>query len=163
MSTKTLVKWGLATALTSVFMLALLPISAFGQNKLAVGQSKNEKEREIAHARQKRQRTNTPQRPWGTIRWSGRVDDVVDIYFQERRSWTKRISGKEVFGEPEFVDSLPLRDVNLTLDMNRGRGRGVIRQQPNRDNDYICIIRIADKRSGSDNYKFTLNWEKRRR
>ena len=93
-----------------------------------------------------------------TIVWSGRVDDVMDIYFKHGRMWTKVVHGKEGDSRAQFMTPLPDRNVRVFLDNRKGRGKISIRQQPNRRNNYTAIVRISDPNPNDDRYQFELQW-----
>jgi hypothetical protein len=104
------------------------------------------------------QRRNHPQMQQGTVVWTGRVDNVTDVYFQQGRAWTRLVSGRPGSSEARFSSPLPRRNVRLSLDERMGRGAVTIRQQPNRSNDFTGIVRIADRPVGARRYQFALNW-----
>jgi hypothetical protein len=113
-------------------------------------------QRETARQRQPDQIRNRNQ---GSISWSGHVDQTMDVSFQQGRSWNKRISGREGSGSAVFSMSIPRRSVRMTVNQSLGRGRVTIEEQPTRSNGYTCVVRVADRRSGGDKYKFTLTWD----
>lgn len=97
---------------------------------------------------------------YGSLRWSGRVDDVVELRISGRRVDAITRSGQRV----EDVNSnirgsgLPSRDVTVTLDRNGGRGSVQVVQQPSSWNGYTAVIRIYDPQGGASYYDFTANW-----
>jgi hypothetical protein len=96
----------------------------------------------------------------GSLRWSGRVDDVVEIRISGRRVDAVTRSGNRL----EDVNSnirgsgLPSREVSLTLDRNAGRGSVQLIQQPAAWNGYTAIIRIYDPQGGASFYDFSAFW-----
>jgi hypothetical protein len=83
----------------------------------------------------------------------------MEVSFQQNRTWTKRISGRKGSGDAVFASALPRKSVQMTLRPLHGRGRIWIQQQPNRSNSFTCIVRISDRPSGGDQYKFSLTWD----
>jgi hypothetical protein len=95
----------------------------------------------------------------GRITWKGRVDDNVRIVFRGGTADLETVGGTPYSdAQPNFINSLPARRVVVTLTVKRGRGNVYIEQQPSRENDFACIIRIRDTKGGADNYEFELSW-----
>jgi hypothetical protein len=97
----------------------------------------------------------------GSLSWSGRVDDVVEIQISGRRVDAITRSGVRVSDVNSNIrgGGLPNRNVNLRLDQRSGRGSIAVVQQPSAWNGYTAIIRINDSRSGAAFYDFTAYWE----
>jgi len=97
----------------------------------------------------------------GSLSWSGRVDDVVEIQISGRRVDAITRSGVRVSDVNANVrgGGLPNRNVNLRLDQRSGRGSIAVVQQPSSWNGYTAIIRINDSRSGAAYYDFSAYWE----
>ncbi len=106
----------------------------------------------LAHAHQMRNQNKS------SVNWEGHADKTMDVSFQQDRTWTRRISGRKGTGDAVFSRPMPRRSLTLTLNQTLGRGRVWIRQQPRASNNYTCVVRISDRPSGGDNYKFTLRW-----
>ena len=96
----------------------------------------------------------------GRFAWSGDVDDVVEIRIQGRRVEYRTRSGAPLRHERSNLRGagLPRREVNLELNVLRGRGSVVVVQEPNRRNDFTAIIRVVDKRGGYGDYDFDVRW-----
>ena len=95
----------------------------------------------------------------GRITWKGRVDDNVRIVFRENTADLETVGGNPYNdAQANFINSLPNRRVNVTLTVKRGRGQVYIEEQPSRENNYACIIRLRDTKGGADNYEFELTW-----
>jgi hypothetical protein len=95
----------------------------------------------------------------GRIRWSGTVDDVVQLNIQGNYVDPKAISGTPYNDATStFSDPLPNRSVSLSVRKMRGRGDVRVVQQPSRSNDFTAIVEIRDSRSGSDNYDLEITW-----
>ncbi len=97
----------------------------------------------------------------GSLNWSGRVDDVVEIQISGRRIDAITRSGVRVSEVNANIGGggLPNRNVNLQIDQRSGRGSIAVIQQPGAWNGYTAIIRINDSRSGAAYYDFTAYWE----
>jgi hypothetical protein len=95
----------------------------------------------------------------GRMRWSGRVDSEVRVVVQGSRVSVRATSGDRVKDEKYTFDSpLPKADVIARLQQREGRGTVELIEQPSRRNDYSAVIRIIDRRGGSDRYEFELTW-----
>jgi hypothetical protein len=139
----------------SVLCLCLLATSMTPSSALTPRQSQRERSRE--YARSTGQVKPPPTRN-GTIVWSGHVDNVVHVYFQENRSWIKTVRGKAGVGSAQFSAPLPRRNLTLFLVKTIGRGSAAILQQPNQSNDYTCIVRVSDHKAEAADYQFLLKW-----
>ena len=96
----------------------------------------------------------------GLLRWSGRVDDVVEIRISGRRVDAVTRSGVTVQEVNANIrgGGLPQRAVTVELNSHSGRGNLDIVQQPSARNGYTAIIRINDPRGGAAFYDFTASW-----
>jgi hypothetical protein len=97
----------------------------------------------------------------GSLTWSGRVDDVVEIQLSGRRVDAITRSGNRVSDVNTNIRGrgLPNRNVALYIDVHSGRGDIAIVQQPSAWNGYTAVIRIYDRRSGPAYYDFTAYWD----
>lgn len=95
----------------------------------------------------------------GRMTWRGRVDDDVRIVIRGGTAEVETIGGSEYgAGQPSFTASLPPRRVNVRLTSKRGRGEIYIEEQPSRENNFACVVRIKDSRGGASDYEFELTW-----
>ena len=96
----------------------------------------------------------------GALRWSGRVDDVVEVRIQGRRVDFITRSGKALRDvNADIVGAgLPRAKVRVDIDKRSGRGAVDVVQQPSAANGYTAIIRLEDRRSGADDYDFRARW-----
>ena len=96
----------------------------------------------------------------GALRWSGRVDDVVEVRIQGRRVEFITRSGKALRDvNADIVGAgLPRANVRVDIDKRSGRGAVDVVQQPSAANGYTAIIRLEDRRSGADDYDFRARW-----
>jgi len=103
---------------------------------------------------------NRSDRDASGLRWSGIVDDVVDLRIQGRRVEVIERSGARTrdvrsdFGR----QGLPRQDAVVRLLRADGRGSVAVVQQPTARNGYTAIVRIRDTRGGADRYDLDLTW-----
>jgi hypothetical protein len=95
-----------------------------------------------------------------SFRWSGSVDDVVEIRLQGNRVEYRTLSGKELRDVRSDIGraDLPRGDVDLRLSDVQGRGSVRLVQQPSSFNGYTAIIRINDPQRGIGRYDFDVSW-----
>ncbi|MGC4045958.1 MAG: hypothetical protein QM758_19370 [Armatimonas sp.] len=96
-----------------------------------------------------------------SLRWTGQVDSIVDVYFRGGRSWVETVSGKEKpdMGVTRFSSNLPRRNVIVAANKQLGRGKITVQQQPTARNNYTAVVRIEDPKGGADRYRFNLVWD----
>lgn len=96
----------------------------------------------------------------GALRWSGRVDDIVDLRIQGRRVETVTRSGDRTRDVSSRIDgaALPARATTVRVVRADGRGTVTVVQQPNASNGYTAIVRIRDPRSGAATYDIDVQW-----
>ena len=96
----------------------------------------------------------------GTLKWSGRVDDLVEVRIQGRRIEYITRSGARLENVNSDIDGngLPRRTVDVQLVRRDGRGEIEVVQQPNPRNDFTAVIRVYDPRGGAANYDFVARW-----
>jgi len=96
----------------------------------------------------------------GALRWSGRVDDVVDITIQGRNIdyRTQRGAGTSDVRSRVTGGGLPRQEGGVTIVSGNGRGSVQVVQQPSRNNGYTAVIRITDPRSGAGEYDIEARW-----
>lgn len=96
----------------------------------------------------------------GSLRWSGRVDDVVELRISGRRVDAITRSGQRVDNVNSNIrgNGLPSHNVTVTLDRNSGRGSVQVVQQPSSWNGYTAVIRIYDPQGGASFYDFSAYW-----
>lgn len=98
--------------------------------------------------------------PNGVLRWSGTVDDVVDLRISNRRvdvitrkgeparNVSYDLSGESMSSRKAFV-----RTRNFT-----GRGNVELLQQPSIWNGHTAIVRIRDNMIGASHYEIDIHW-----
>lgn len=95
----------------------------------------------------------------GRMTWRGRVDDDVRITIRGGTADVETLGGTPYNdSQPNFGASLPSRRVTVRLTGKRGRGEIYIEQQPSRENNFSCVVRIKDTRGGASDYEFELQW-----
>jgi len=94
------------------------------------------------------------------VRWTGDVDDALEIRIQGDRIDYRTLSGKAVrHVRADFVSGgLPRNDVQVFVTDQTGRGSVSVVQQPSSWNNYTAVIRVYDPRSGYGAYSFDLGW-----
>ena len=94
------------------------------------------------------------------VRWTGDVDDALEIRIQGDRIDYRTLSGKAVrHVRADFVNGgLPRNDVQVFVTDQTGRGSVSVVQQPSSWNNYTAVIRVYDPRSGYGAYSFDLGW-----
>lgn len=95
----------------------------------------------------------------GRIRWSGTVDDRVQLVIQGSYLEVRELSGTS-YGEgtSNFNGGLPNRQVNVRVNKISGRGDVRVVQQPSRNNDFTAIIEIRDSSGGARDYEVEIYW-----
>lgn len=96
----------------------------------------------------------------GSLTWSGRVDDRVNIIIKGRDVRTQTIAGTNPTGVSQNMSgALPNRSANISVNKRNGRGEVTVIQQPNRSNNFTAIIQVYDPRGGADNYSLDVSWQ----
>lgn len=95
----------------------------------------------------------------GSLRWRGRVDDVVEIEIRGDQIYERSVSGQPATNVgSRFNSTMPRRRVNVGVEKFRGRGNVEIVEQPSSRNDFTAIIRIRDTKGGADDYEIEVYW-----
>ena len=94
------------------------------------------------------------------LRWSGDVDDALEIRIQGNHIDYRTLSGKSVRNVRANLVSggLPRNDVQVFVTDQMGRGTVSVVQQPSSWNNYTAVIRVYDPRPGYGAYNFDLSW-----
>lgn len=94
------------------------------------------------------------------LRWTGDVDDALEIRIQGNRIDYRTLSGKSVKNVRANLVSggLPRNDVQVFVTDQYGRGSVSVVQQPSSWNNYTAVIRVNDPRSGYGAYSFDLSF-----
>jgi hypothetical protein len=94
------------------------------------------------------------------LRWTGEVDDVLEIRIQGNRVDYRTLNGKSVRNVRADLGrgGLPRTDAQVFVTDVYGRGSVSVVQQPSSYNNYTAVIRVYDPRPGYGDYSFDLNW-----
>ena len=94
------------------------------------------------------------------LRWTGTVDDALEIRIQGSHVDYRTLSGKSVKNVRADLarGGLPRNDVQVFVTDLNGRGTVNVVQQPSSYNNYTAVIRVYDPRPGYGDYSFDLNW-----
>jgi hypothetical protein len=96
----------------------------------------------------------------GILRWTGAVDDQVEIRIQGRNFDTRTLSGNGTRDVRANLSgrALPRRDVTVNVRERQGRGTVTVVQQPSHWNGYTAVIRIRDRQGGFGYYDLDITW-----
>jgi hypothetical protein len=94
------------------------------------------------------------------LRWSGDVDDALEIRIQGDRIEYRTLSGKSLRNVRADLErgGLPRSDVQVFVTDQNGRGSVSVVQQPSSYNNYTAVIRVYDPRPGYGTYDFDVSW-----
>ena len=94
------------------------------------------------------------------LRWSGSVDNELEIRLQGRRFDERTLAGGATRDERSSVlgGGLPQRDVQLVISQRQGRGTVYVAQQPSAYNGYTAVIRVRDPQGGYGYYDFEVDY-----
>lgn len=106
-------------------------------------------------------RPNRPGRgtPTGTVDWSGRVDNRVNIVIRGNDITNQQVAGSFNPGYQNMSGVLPRRNSTVSVSKLSGRGTAFVFQQPDRNNDYTAIIQVSDPQKGDDDYRLQIRWQ----
>jgi hypothetical protein len=91
------------------------------------------------------------------LRWSGSVDNEVEIRLQGRRLDERVLSGGMIRDErSSIIDGVPRRDAQVVIAQAQGRGTVYVAQQPSSYNNYTTVIRVKDPQGGYGFYDFQV-------
>jgi hypothetical protein len=96
----------------------------------------------------------------GMLRWSGAVDDQVEIRIRGRNVDARTLSGNGTRDVRTNLSgrALPRRDVTVSVRERSGRGIVTVVQQPSQWNGYTAVIRVRDRQGGFGYYDFDVIW-----
>jgi len=94
------------------------------------------------------------------LRWSGSVDNEVEIRLQGRRLDERVLSGNAIRDARSSIigEGMPRRDAQLVISQMQGRGTVYVAQQPSAYNGYTAVIRIKDPQGGYGFYNFEVDY-----
>jgi hypothetical protein len=95
------------------------------------------------------------------MRWTGNVDDDLEIRIQNGRVVYRVVSGRDPSSVRADQSNLniPNGARGVSVVQNQGRGTVVVTQQPSSFNGYATVIRIRDPQGGYGFYDFSLMWQ----
>ena len=96
------------------------------------------------------------ERALGTFR--GRVDKEVRITMRGGDVSSSTLSGTDLRSRYRVASALPQQEGTVRVALENGRGDVSVLQQPTAANGYTAIIRVYDRSSGADVYRFTPYW-----
>jgi hypothetical protein len=98
-------------------------------------------------------------RTTGRVRWSGTVDDNVQLLIRDDRIEVRTIGGSPYSNATyNFTSPLPNRRVNVSAVKLKGRGEVRVLQQPSRDNDFTAVVEVRDSGGGARDYELEVSW-----
>ena len=94
------------------------------------------------------------------LRWTGDVDDALEIRIQGNHIDYRTLSGKSVRNVRANLlnGGLPRSDVQIYVTDQNGRGSVSVAQQPSAWNNFTAVIRVNDPRSGYGAYSFDVGF-----
>lgn len=95
----------------------------------------------------------------GTIDWSGRVDDRLNIVIRGNEIENQSVSGRFIPGYQNMNGVLPRRNATLSVSKLEGRGTAFVIQQPNRSNNFTAIVQVYDPQRSDDEYRLQIRWQ----
>ena len=105
-------------------------------------------------------RVTTQDRGAELFEWTGEVDREVQVVMRGSSVWTNNVGQSErPRARTRTYNRLPGENGQVAVQMMSGRGRADVIQQPSRQNNYTTIVRIADDRSGSGDYRVAAYWQ----
>jgi hypothetical protein len=96
------------------------------------------------------------------FRWRGDVDGIDDILIKGSQVRIEHVAAKPIQSQDHrFSAPLPFAEVELTLEVMKGRGMVRLMEQPSARNQYTAVVRLDDQdHSGDDRYEFELSWSR---
>ena len=95
------------------------------------------------------------------MRWSGNVDDELEIRLQNGRVEYRTLSG----AQPTSIrvnagnTTIPRSNANVQVALSSGRGQVNVVQAPSQWNGYTTVLRVRDPQGGYGYYDFDLIWQ----
>ena len=96
----------------------------------------------------------------GALRWSGSVDEVVQVRIRGQHVETVTLRGEGTRSVRSSMTGRGPSGPGATLEVRQvqGRGRVTVVQQPSSRNGYTAVIEIRDPRSGYGYYDLDVVW-----
>jgi hypothetical protein len=97
------------------------------------------------------------------MRWSGNVDDELEIRLQNGRVEYRTLRGAQPTSIRVRVNAgnttIPRSNANVQVALNSGRGQVNVVQAPSQWNGYTTVLRVRDPQGGYGYYDFDLIWQ----
>lgn len=95
----------------------------------------------------------------GTIDWSGRVDNRVNIVIRGGEITNEQLAGSFSAGYQNMSGVLPRRNATVSVSKLAGRGTATVIQQPDRNNNFTAIVQVSDPQRSDDDYRLQIRWQ----
>lgn len=96
----------------------------------------------------------------GRAFWRGMVDNKVHLLVKGSKIQTLTKEGKAYpDGTFTFTQILPDEEVIVGVNIQDGRGKARIFQQPTSENDFTAIIEVEDPGGGAKEYRLEIYWK----
>ena len=95
----------------------------------------------------------------GTVSWSGRVDNRVNIVIRGDEITNQTLAGTFRPGYQSMNGVLPRRNATVSVIKIEGRGTALVIQQPARNNNFTAIVQVSDPRRSDDEYRLEIRWQ----
>ena len=92
------------------------------------------------------------------LRWSGDVDEDLEIQVRPRGVDYRTVSGKVPRGVQSSFTAMPSTASELIIHQTQGRGNIAVVQQPTPENEYTALVRVRDPQAGYGHYSFEVSW-----
>lgn len=103
----------------------------------------------------------TDRRQGNNVAWRGDVDGTIDVSIRHRTVRVAVVSGRSLRRQHQhyhFTGFLPARDTVVRLESVEGPGSIEVTQQPDSSNNFTAIVRIANKQTSREEFRFNLVW-----
>lgn len=95
----------------------------------------------------------------GTVDWSGRVDNRVNIVIRGGEITNQQVAGSFYPSYQNMSGVLPRRNSTISVSKLGGRGTADVIQQPDRNNNFTAIVQVSDPQKSDDNYRLQIRWQ----
>ena len=103
--------------------------------------------------------TPAPDQQQGSLYWRGDVDGTVDLHIRHRSVRVVVKAGRSLqCARYRFDGVLPKRNGGVQITKMEGRGTIELIQQPDSANNYTAVVRVTDRGTSREEYRFTLVW-----
>ncbi len=95
----------------------------------------------------------------GTVTWSGRVDNRVNIVIRGNEVTNQQVAGAFSPDYQNMDGVLPRRNSTISVNKLQGRGTAFVIQQPAQSNDYTAVVQVSDPQRSDDEYRLEIRWQ----